>query len=149
MSEKVIVKFTKPWRGYSPGEIAGFEEDAAGALVAGGVASRYSPASSAAPVTSPLVAGRAKSAGRKAGGQSGASKPPVAGAQSPDEEPTSVEGTQPLSPAGVGGGADPHAGADVVPENVGGSDPDQGNGNGDESDTPPGVVDEDDDDGKP
>lgn len=84
MSEKVIVKFTKPWRGYSPGEVAGFEEGAVEALVGGGVASRYSPASAAASMNTPLSEKRPKGSDRKPAGRSGASKLPVS------ETPTST-----------------------------------------------------------
>ncbi|MDU9391546.1 hypothetical protein [Pseudomonas sp. zfem002] len=39
--EKVIVKFTGSWRGYSAGEVAGFSEEAAQSLIAGGRAEVY------------------------------------------------------------------------------------------------------------
>jgi hypothetical protein len=38
MSKKTIVDFIKPWRGYAPGEKAGFDEAQAEALRAAGVA---------------------------------------------------------------------------------------------------------------
>ncbi|OUM34754.1 hypothetical protein B8W72_09835 [Pseudomonas putida] len=42
MSTTVSVRFTKPWRTYFPGDVAGFEKDIADALVGGGVATAYS-----------------------------------------------------------------------------------------------------------
>ncbi len=39
----VIVRFVKPWQGYAPEELAGFEEEKATALVEGGVAVLASP----------------------------------------------------------------------------------------------------------
>ncbi|HCV39178.1 MAG TPA: hypothetical protein DGQ94_10740 [Pseudomonas sp.] len=63
---KVIIKFTGSWRGYSAGEIAGFPEDVAQSLVEGGraelheqkkttkgAATRPKPASSKAGATQP------------------------------------------------------------------------------------------------
>lgn len=38
MSKPTIVKFTKPWNGYGPGEIAGFGAEQAARLVQAGVA---------------------------------------------------------------------------------------------------------------
>ncbi len=40
---RVIVKFTASWRGYSNGEIAGFEEDVANSLIDGGRAELVDP----------------------------------------------------------------------------------------------------------
>lgn len=41
MSTTVSVRFTKPWRTYFPGDVAGFDKDIAEALVGGGVATAY------------------------------------------------------------------------------------------------------------
>lgn len=38
MSKPTIVKFTKPWNGYAPDEIAGFSAEQAERLIKGGVA---------------------------------------------------------------------------------------------------------------
>ncbi len=38
MTKRTIVKFTKPWNGYGPGEVAGFSDDKAQQLVDGGLA---------------------------------------------------------------------------------------------------------------
>lgn len=135
MSEKVIVKFTKPWRGYSPGEVAGFEESVAEALVGGGVASGYSSASAAASVSSPLSERRVKSADRKPGARAGASKPPAEGGLTSTVESTLLELSQEtLDPAGVTGGdtsgergeSDQPTGADVDTDLVGVDDDDEG-----------------------
>ena len=131
MSEKVIVKFTKPWRGYSPGEVAGFEEGVAEALVGGGVASGYSPASAAASVSSPLSERRVKGADRKPAGRAGALKPSVAELQTSTVGPTTLELLQEtLDSGGVTGGdapgergeSDQPTGADVDTDLVDGDD---------------------------
>lgn len=61
--EKVIVTFTGAWRGYSKGEVAGFEKEVAESLVEGGRAELYEgkkagkaagkPKSAAAPAAAP------------------------------------------------------------------------------------------------
>lgn len=38
MSKLTIVKFTKPWQGYGPNEVAGFPEEKAEQLIDGGLA---------------------------------------------------------------------------------------------------------------
>lgn len=141
MSEKVIVKFTKPWRGYSPGEVAGFEESVAEALVGGGVASGYSPASAAASVSSPLSDKRVRGTDRKPAGRAGASKPPAAELQTSTVGPTTLELSQEtLDPGGVTGG-------DASGER-GEGESDQATGTGADVDTDP-VDGDDDDEGKP
>ncbi|QDY37601.1 MULTISPECIES: hypothetical protein [Pseudomonas] len=50
MSTTVTVRFTKPWRTYFPGDVAGFEKDIADALVGGGVATAYSDKPVGAPI---------------------------------------------------------------------------------------------------
>lgn len=50
MSTTVSVRFTKPWRTYFPGDVAGFEKDIADALVGGGVATAYSDKPVGAPI---------------------------------------------------------------------------------------------------
>lgn len=141
MSEKVIVKFTKPWRGYSPGEVAGFEESVAEALVGGGVATGYSPASAAALVSSPLSERRPKAADKKPASRSGASKAPVVEPQAPAVDQLSLE--QPngsLDQAGASGGGElTEGGESEADDPASGTDADGGAGS----------ADDDDDDGKP
>ena len=107
MSEKVIVKFTKPWRGYSPGEVAGFEESVAETLVGAGVATGYSSGSAAATVSSPLSERRPKAADKKSASRAGASKAPVVEPQTPAVDPLSLElPSGSLNPAGASGGGE-------------------------------------------
>jgi hypothetical protein len=141
MSEKVIVKFTKPWRGYSPGEIAGFEESVAEALVGGGVASGYSPASATASVSTQLSEKRVKAADKKPAGRAGASKPPASSVES-----TSLELSQELTGvADVTAGGAPGNSGDVAREL---DEPHQASGINAEVDSAL-VVDDGDDDEKP
>lgn len=51
--EKVIVKFTGSWRGYSAGEVAGFTEDLAKSLVDGGRAEVHEVKKGGKPATRP------------------------------------------------------------------------------------------------
>ena len=141
MSEKVIVKFTKPWRGYSPGEVAGFEESVAEALVGGGVATGYSSASAAATVSSPLSERRPKAADKKSASRAGASKAPVAEPQAPAVDPLALElPSGSLDPADVSGGGElTEGGESEVDDSVTGTD----------ADGAAGTADDDDDDGKP
>lgn len=142
MSEKVIVKFTKPWRGYSPGEVAGFEESVAESLVGGGVATGYSSGSAAATVSSPLSERRPKAADKKPASRAGATKAPVVEPQTPAADPLSLE--QPsgsLDPAGASGGGELTEGGESEVDDSGtGTDADGAAGTAD---------DDDDDDGKP
>lgn len=139
MSEKVIVKFTKPWRGYSPGEIAGFDESVVEALVGGGVASHHVPASAAASATTALPEKRPKAGDKKVTSRAGASKVPVAEPQTPAVALTSALPDETLDPSGDPG-VDENA--DGAP-GAGDSEP----GTGAEGE--PGSTDDDDDDGKP
>ena len=110
MSEKVIVKFTKPWRGYSPGEVAGFEEDVAEALVGGGVASGYSPVSAAASVSTRLPEKRVKAADKKPAGRAGGSKSPVVEPAASTAESAPLEHSQEtVGLEGLAGGGVPGA----------------------------------------
>lgn len=68
-NERVVVKFTQSWRGYSKGERAGFDAAQAKALVEGKVA-EVVKAVSAAAVTK-------GAAGKASGGSRNASKPAV------------------------------------------------------------------------
>lgn len=142
MSGKVIVKFTKPWRGYSPGEVAGFEESVAESLVGGGVATGYSSGSAAATVSSPLSERRPKAADKKPASRAGATKAPVVEPQTPAVDQLSLE--QPsgsLDPAGASGGGElTEGGESEVDDSVTGIDADGAAGTAD---------DDDDDAGKP
>jgi hypothetical protein len=48
MSNKTIVRFTKAWRTYFVGDVAGFDKDTAESLIGGGVATSYSSITAAA-----------------------------------------------------------------------------------------------------
>jgi hypothetical protein len=80
-NDLVIVTFAKPWRGYSPTEVAGFSQETVDALVKGGVAALHD--SKAAP--SP-----AKSTATKPPGK-GAPKAPTKAEVTPVVVPGSVE----------------------------------------------------------
>lgn len=64
MSDKVVVRFLKAWRGYSADELAGFDEEVAEGLKSKGFAEAYEK----------QKAGKAstKSSGAKAAGETGA-----------------------------------------------------------------------------
>lgn len=73
---KVIVVFTGSWRGYSKGEVAGFEENVAQSLIEGGRAELHDP----------------KKAGKSSGGKSKpapAAKDPVQPGPSTEPSPNS------------------------------------------------------------
>lgn len=139
MSEKVIVKFSKPWRGYSPGEIAGFDESVVEALVGGGVASHHVPASAAASATTSLPEKRPKVGDKKVTSRAGASKVPVAEPQTPAVALASALSDENLEPSGEPGG-DENA---VSDPGAGDSEPGTG------AQGEPGYADDDDDGGKP
>ena len=142
MIEKVIVKFTKPWRGYSPGEIAGFEESVAEALVGGGVASGYSPASAAASVSTQLPEKRVRAADKKPAGRATASKALVVEPAASTAESTSLEPSQETGGlVGLTGGGAPGEDDDTEREL---GEIDQASGTGAEIDT--GLVQDDRDD---
>lgn len=73
MSDKVIVKFTKAWRSWFAGDVAGFDSATAEALVGGGVATSYSRDASAAPIgkgaqSASQPKGKEKPSGKRGGG---------------------------------------------------------------------------------
>lgn len=141
MSGKVIVKFTKPWRGYSPGEVAGFEESVAESLVGGGVATGYSSASAAASVSNPTSDKRPKAAEKKSASRAASSKAPVVEPQASAVDPLSLEQLSgSLDPAGGPAGGELTVGGESEA-----GDPVTGTGAEGEA----GSADEDDDDGKP
>jgi hypothetical protein len=51
-NDLVIVTFAKPWRGYSPTEVAGFSQETVDALVRGGVASLHDGKAAPSPAKS-------------------------------------------------------------------------------------------------
>lgn len=63
---KVSVKFVKSWRGYARGEVAGFDEPTAQALVDGGVATSSKLKAASKPATGTAGKSGAKSAGAAA-----------------------------------------------------------------------------------
>lgn len=63
MSDKVVVRFLKAWRGYSAGELAGFDPEVVEGLKTKGFAEVYEK---------PKAGKAAKSSGAKAGGETGA-----------------------------------------------------------------------------
>ena len=70
MSELIAVKFNKPWRGYSAGEIAGFDQEGADRLVEGEVAELLGTSKPKAKSAKPKPANTPEggSAGPEAGG---------------------------------------------------------------------------------
>lgn len=68
---KVIVAFTGSWRGYSKGEVAGFEEDVAQSLIEGGRAELHD--------------------GKKAGKSGGGKGKPASAAKEPTQSGPSTE----------------------------------------------------------
>ncbi|CAM3851466.1 hypothetical protein [Ectopseudomonas alcaliphila] len=70
-NEKVAVKFTKSWRGYSAGEVACFGEVAAGDLVKGKVAELVKAGKAPDKPAAPAPAGKG---GGKGSGKGGAAK---------------------------------------------------------------------------
>ena len=96
-NEKVAVKFTKSWRGYSAGEVACFGEVAAGDLVKGKVAElvKAGKAPDKPAASAPTVKGGGKGKGSGKGGSGEAAPepgapvdtPPAPDTQPADEEP--------------------------------------------------------------
>lgn len=72
-NKKVVVEFSKPWRGYSKGEKAGFDEEQANALVKGKVAE--------------LVKGSGKGSGKGGAAKPGSGKPSPAPDADDDTKP--------------------------------------------------------------
>lgn len=56
----IIVLFIKAWRGYAPGEIAGFNEETAEGLIQGGFAEEYADAELQSPAASGKSSARTK-----------------------------------------------------------------------------------------
>ena len=77
-NERVVVKFTQSWRGYSKGEIAGFAEGLAKALIDGKVAQLSGGGKAAAAGASKGSAGKG-GAGKGDSGKPGKHAAPPAG----------------------------------------------------------------------
>ncbi|BCT33875.1 hypothetical protein [Pseudomonas protegens] len=98
----IIVLFIKAWRGYAPGEIAGFNEETAEGLIQGGFAEEYAGAEGRSPSASGKSSTRAK-APTKSKPQT---KDKLEGA--PDSPATGAEsGTEGAGGADNAGDADP------------------------------------------
>ncbi|MCQ9422715.1 hypothetical protein NRB16_04105 [Pseudomonas sp. LJDD11] len=101
MIEKVIVTFTKAWRGYSAGEVAGFVADTASSLIGGGVATAY--AGETAVVSVPLANSR-KPGGKGAAKKAEPTKPAAAPETTGQDESGGTGTTSTTSePGGEGG----------------------------------------------
>jgi len=87
-NERVVVKFTASWRGYSKGERAGFDAAQAKALIDGKVAEQVKGVPAAAP----------KGAAGKAGGGSGGQGKGGAANTKPAEGDTPPPATEPPAP---------------------------------------------------
>lgn len=88
MSDKVVVRFLKAWRGYSADELAGFDEAVADGLKTKGFAEVYEADNESVrkPAKAPRAAGT-KSSNQKGDGKTGA---PGAPSDSP-EMPTTTD----------------------------------------------------------
>jgi hypothetical protein len=131
MSTTVAVRFTKAWRTYFPGDVAGFDKEIADALVGGGVASAYTGKPAAAQVDKTAQTAPAQKPNNGKPGNNkrgGASKPEtttpgtgsllseapagslvVAESESDEDSPTNLEGgaegdDNSGAEAGAGGG---------------------------------------------
>lgn len=93
MIEKVIVTFTKPWRGYSPGEVAGFAAETASALTGAGFATAFAG--------EPAVVSARKPSGKGSAKKVESTKPAVAPG-SPEQDESGGTGTT-SEPGGEGG----------------------------------------------
>ena len=121
MSNSVPVRFTKAWRTYFPGDVAGFDQETASTLIGGGVATAYAGTTAAAAFSAGPSSPAAKP-GKKGSGKA------AAGSKIEIVVPTV---TDPLAGALNASGTD-----DSPPnESDGGEDDSQDNGTGDE--TPP------------
>ena len=88
-NERVVVKFTQSWRGYSKNERAGFDAAQAKALIDGKVAEQVKAVPVAAATTAPT--------GRAAGGNRGSGRKPAADAK-PEATETPAPSTLPAAP---------------------------------------------------
>ncbi|MCE0938166.1 hypothetical protein LU667_14355 [Pseudomonas kurunegalensis] len=140
MSTTVSVRFTKPWRTYFPGDVAGFEKDIADALVGGGVATAYSDKPVGAPIDKAPKPSSNKTPAKRGGpakvdsGSSGASSLVSALPAGSTVAPEPGLNNDGLEEAGAGGGE-----GEGGPESTGSTVVDGGGG----------EPEEDDDDEKP
>lgn len=97
MSDKVVVRFLKAWRGYSVDELAGFDPEVVEGLKAKGFAEVYEGEAGAAAKTKSPKSSGAKAGGAKSGGKAGS---------------TSALLTNPTTPSGDGGEGEAGAGGE-------------------------------------
>lgn len=76
MSNKVVVRFLKAWRGYSVDELAGFDPDVVDGLKARGFAEVYDGEGGGVSKQKTSKASGTKAGGAKSGGKSGVGVPP-------------------------------------------------------------------------
>lgn len=89
-NERVVVKFTQSWRGYSKGERAGFDSAQAKALIDGKVAEAVKAVKAAPAVVAPkAAAGKANGGGRNAAKPAADTKP--ADPEAPPPTPENIE----------------------------------------------------------
>ncbi|WP_346829431.1 hypothetical protein ABDX87_19970 [Pseudomonas abietaniphila] len=100
MSKKTIVRFTKAWRSYFVGDVAGFDKDTAEALIGGGVATSYSSMDAAAAQAikepqgaSQPKAGKDKQASKRGGSAKPDSVTPSGSSLLPEPSSTAATGT--------------------------------------------------------
>lgn len=112
-TEKRAVKFLQAWRGYSAGEIAGFDENVAVQLVKGKVAEKYSAeGEKESPTQTPAKAPapRAQANGKRGGGKvdAPAPAPAVADGGGPDgsADPAAGSADTTKTDSAEGGSAD-------------------------------------------
>lgn len=107
-TEKRAVKFLQSWRGYSVGEIAGFDEKVAVQLVKGKVAEEYAAdGDKTSPTQTPAKAPaqRAPATNKRGNGKADAPAPAAAGGGSPDGSVDPDAGTADTTkPDGADGG---------------------------------------------
>jgi hypothetical protein len=95
MSDKVVVRFLKAWRGYSADELAGFDEAVADGLKSKGFAEAYEAGSES--TRKPAKAQRAAT-GTKSGNPKGDGKSGTPGA--PSDSPETQATTDGMVPSG-------------------------------------------------
>lgn len=142
MSNKTIVRFTKAWRSYFVGDVAGFDKDTAEALIGGGVATSYSSMDAAAAqvVKDPQAASQPKG-----GKDKQATKRGGAAKTDPATSPVSSLLPEASSIAASGTGS----GSNGDQDNTGNNAEATGSGSGSGADENGGAGDSDPDDEKP
>lgn len=112
MSDKVVVRFLRSWRGYSTNELAGFDSAVADALIEGGFAER--DAGKALKAAAPKGAGRA--------GKAASAKPSADQSGAGEGAGPAGEGENPETGTGEGEGGE---GAETGPGTSGGEGDDE------------------------